>query len=285
MTGESAPVVLFGHSPDADDAFMFYALAKGLVSIPDRTVDHVMEDIESLNRRASSGELDVTAISAAHYPEVAHHYRIMSCGASVGRNYGPMVVAREHMSLADLSGKHVGVPGEFTTSYMLFRIFVDIDFKPVFMHFDDIGPAVGDGLIDAGIFLHEGQILYERQGFAAVLDLGARWFQETGLPIPLGLDIVHRRLGPDVGQAVADGLRASVAYAREHEDEALDYALAFGRGIEREDARRFVRMYVNDDTADMGAEGRRALETLFRMAADRGLIREEPSLDILQAGG
>jgi len=276
-------MVLFGHSPDADDAFMFYAMAKGLVGIPGHSIDHVMEDIESLNRRASSGELDVTAISAAHYPEVARHYRVMSCGASVGRNYGPMVVAREPMSPGELSGKHVGVPGRFTTSYLLFRIFVEADFIPVFMHFDDIGPAVRDGLVDAGIFLHEGQILYERQGFAPVLDLGARWFEDTGLPIPLGLDIVHRRLGPDLCQAVADALRASVVYAREHEDEALDYALAFGRGIEREDARRFVRMYVNDDTEDMGDEGRRALETLFGMAAERGLIQETPAVDILQA--
>ena len=283
MTGGGAPVVLFGHSPDADDAFMFYALAKGLVEIPGRTVDHMMADIESLNRRASSGELDVTAISAAHYPDVARHYRIMSCGASVGRNYGPVVVANEPMSPQDLSGKRVGVPGEFTTSYLLFRIFVEVDFVPVFLDFDDVGPAVRDGRVDAGIFLHEGQILYGRQGYAGVLDLGERWFEETGLPIPLGLDIVHRRLGLELGQAVADALRASVVYAREHEDEALDYALAFGRGIEREDARRFVRMYVNDDTEDMGEEGRRALETLFRMAAGRGLVRETPALDIVQA--
>ena len=285
MTTTDGPPVVFGHSPDADDAFMFYALAKGLVRIPGRAVDHVMEDIESLNRRASTGELDVTAISAAHYPEVAQHYRVMSCGASVGRNYGPVVVARAPMSPRDLSGKHVGVPGEFTTSYLLFRIFVDADCLPVFMHFDDIGPAVQDDLLDAGIFLHEGQILYERQGFAAVVDLGARWFEETGLPIPLGLDVVHRRLGPDVGQAVTDALRESVVHAREHEDEALDYALAFGRGIEREDARRFVRMYVNDDTENMGDEGRRALETLFRMAAERGLIPKAPRLDILEARG
>ena len=283
MTGGSAPAVLFGHSPDADDAFMFYALAKGLVRIPGRTVDHVMEDIESLNKRASSGELDVTAISAASYPGVALHYRIMSCGASVGRNYGPVLVARERLSPGDLSGKRVGVPGEFTTSYLLFRIFVEADCVPVFLDFDDVGPVVRDGRVDAGIFLHEGQILYERQGYAGVLDLGKRWFEETGLPIPLGLDVVHRRLGPDQGQAVADALRASVVYAREHEDEALDYALAFGRGIEREDARRFVRMYVNDDTEDMGEEGRRALETLFTMAAERGLIREAPDLDIVQA--
>lgn len=285
MTAASGQPVVFGHSPDADDAFMFYALAKGFVTIPGRTIDHAMEDIESLNRRAATGELDVTAISAASYPEVARHYRIMSCGASVGRNYGPMVVANEPMPPADLAGKRIGVPGEFTTSYMLFRIFVEVECTPLFLDFDDVGPAVRDGSVDAGILLHEGQILYEQQGFAGVLDLGASWFERTGLPIPLGLDVVHRRLGPELAQAVADSLRASVAYAREHEDEALDYALAFGRGIDREDARRFVRMYVNDDTADMGEEGRRALETLFGMAAERGLIREAPTLDIVQAAG
>ncbi|MBM3957419.1 MAG: ABC transporter substrate-binding protein, partial [Gemmatimonadetes bacterium] len=183
------------------------------------------------------------------------------------------------------SGKTVAVPGEFTTSCLLFRIFVRADVVPVFMHFEDIGPAVQDGIVDAGIFLHEGQILYERQGLALVLDLGACWFEATGLPIPLGIDLVHRRLGPDLAHTIADALRRSVVYARTHEDDALDYALAFGRGIAREDARRFVRMYVNDDTEDMGDEGRRALETLFRMAAERGLIPQQPPLDIVQAGG
>ena len=275
--------ITFGHSPDADDAFMFFGLAKGKVRIPGYEVSHRLEDIQSLNVRAERGELDVTAISAAVYPRVAERYRIMSCGASVGRNYGPVIVSKEPMKPGDLGGKKIGVPGEFTTSWMLFRIFVTAPVQPVFLNFDAVGPAVQQGRVDAGILLHEGQILYERQGFHGVLDLGKKWYESTGLPIPLGLDCVHRRLGPELGQTVAGALRASVVYARSHEDEALDYALEFGRGIAKEDARRFVRMYVNDDTVDMGVEGRGALETLYRMAAERGIITAAPPLDIVQA--
>ena len=276
--------IIFGHSPDADDAFMFYALAKGLVRIGDYEIGHHMEDIESLNMRANSGELDVTAISAAHYPNVAKHYRIMSCGASVGRRYGPVVVARAAMREADLAGKSIAVPGEFTTSYLLWRTFGPEEFRPLFMDFDEVETAVEQGRADAGILLHEGQILYEQRGFASVIDLGERWFEETGLPIPLGLDCVNRRLGDELSTAVARALRQSVEYARSHEDDALDYALAFGRGIDKEDARRFVRMYVNDDTEDMGDEGRKALATLFTLAAERGIIEEVPELDFVSEG-
>ena len=276
--------IIFGHSPDADDAFMFYALAKGLVRISDYEIGHHMEDIESLNMRANSGELDVTAISAAHYPIVAKHYRIMSCGASVGRRYGPVVVARAAMREEDLNGKSIAVPGEFTTSYLLWRTFGPEEFRPLFMDFDEVETAVEQGRADAGILLHEGQILYEQRGFTAVIDLGKRWFEETGLPIPLGLDCVNRRLGDELSTAVARALRQSVEYARSHEDDALDYALAFGRGIDKEDARRFVRMYVNDDTEDMGDEGRKALETLFTMAAGRGIIEAVPELDFVSEG-
>ena len=273
--------IIFGHSPDADDAFMFYALAKGHVTIADYGIGHHMEDIESLNIKASSGELDVTAISAAHYPNVAKHYRIMSCGASVGRRYGPVVVANQAMREKDLAGKSIAVPGEFTTSYLLWRTFGPDEFEPVFMDFDDVEAAVEQGRADAGILLHEGQILYEQRGFTAVIDLGKRWFEETGLPIPLGLDCVNRRLGDQLSTAVAKALRQSVEFARSHEDDALDYALAFGRGIDKEDARRFVRMYVNDDTEDMGDEGREALETLFTLAAERGIIEAAPELDFV----
>ena len=275
--------IIFGHSPDADDAFMFYALAEGHVAIGDYEIGHHMEDIESLNLRANSGELDVTAISAAHYPNVAKHYRIMSCGASVGRRYGPVVVAKTAMRETDLAGKTIAVPGEFTTSYLLWRTFGPDEFSPLFLDFDEVETAVEQGRADAGILLHEGQILYEQRGFNAVIDLGKRWFEETGLPIPLGLDCVNRRLGDELSTAVARALRESVAYARSHEDDALDYALAFGRGIDKEDARRFVRMYVNDDTEDMGDEGRAALETLFKMAADRNIIETVPEIDIVSA--
>ena len=275
--------IVFGHSPDADDAFMFYALAKGHVKILGHEIGHQLEDIQSLNVRAAKGELDITAISAAVYPKIAQHYRIMSCGASVGRNYGPVVVSKTPVMADQLAGKKIGVPGEHTTSWMLFRIFITQPVTPIYLNFDAVGPAVMDGTVDAGILLHEGQILYQRQGLYGVLDLGKKWFETTKLPIPLGLDCVHRRLGDSLSQAAADALKASVIYARAHEDAALDYALAFGRGIAKEDARRFVRMYVNDDTVDMGAEGRRALETLYRLASERGIISGAPTLDLVQA--
>lgn len=262
---------------------MFYALAREAVTISGHSIEHVIEDIESLNRRAATGDLDVTAISAGHYPAVADMYVIMSCGASVGRNYGPLVVSNSPMTPADLANKTIGVPGEFTTSWMLFRIFVEASVRPVFLDFDAVTSAVLEKRVDAGILLHEGQILYERQGLSKVVDLGEKWFQSTGLPIPLGLDLIHRRLGQDLGQKIADALRASIVYARENENDALDYALGYGRGIDKEDARRFIRMYVNDDTVDMGGEGRSALETLYRMAEERGLIARLPELDLIQA--
>ncbi|MDA1256561.1 MAG: ABC transporter substrate-binding protein [Chloroflexi bacterium] len=277
---ENRPLTV-GHSPDADDAFMFYALAHKYVTVPGQEIEHVMEDIESLNNRATTGDLDVTAISAAQYPQIADKYRIMACGASIGRNYGPVIVARSPMSPSDLAGKKIGVPGEFTTSYLLLRIFVDVPYTPVFLDFDAVGAAVDDGTVDAGILLHEGQILYERQGYHKVLDLGVEWFSSTNLPIPLGLDCVHRRMGEERQLAVAKALHDAIVFARANEDDALDYALQYGRGIGKEDARKFVRMYVNEDTVDMGDEGRRALEQLFRMAAERGIIAEAPSIDLV----
>ena len=263
---------------------MFYGLAKGFVEIEGYGIDHHMADIQSLNVLAENGELPVTAISAAHYPKIADKYRIMSCGASVGRNYGPVVVTTtDSVSIDALDGLAVAVPGVFTTSWMLFQIFVDAAVKPLFLDFDEVESAVKSGDADIGILLHEGQILYEQRGFRSILDLGKRWFSETGLPIPLGLDVVNRALGDDMCQQIADALKESIVYAHQNEDAALDYALSFGRGISREDGRRFVRMYVNEDTVDMGEEGRAALERLFGMAADKGIIDAVPELDIVYA--
>jgi len=275
--------IIFGHSPDADDAFMFYAMEKKIVEISGYSVEHHMEDIESLNILAETGKLPVTAISAARYPSVAHQYRIMSCGSSVGRNYGPMVVANVPMTGSELAGKRVAVPGRFTTSWLLFQIFGPDDCEPVFVDFDDVGPAVKDGRADVGILLHEGQILFEKQGFHRVMSLGEKWHEATGLPIPLGVDLVSRHMSDDLAQQIANASLASINYARAHEDEALEYALSFGRGIDPEDGKKFVRMYVNEDTVDMGQEGREALTKLFSMAVERGIYAELPELDIVQA--
>ncbi len=274
-------VLRVGHSPDADDAFMFYPLAKEIVTIEGYRIEHVLEEIQALNVRAKTGELEVTAISAAVYPEVAHHYRIMPCGSSVGRNYGPALVSRTPMTTDDLAGKRIALPGRHTTAYMLLQIYMESPFEAVFLNFDAVTEAVKQGGVDAGVLIHEGQILPAELGLHRVLDLGEWWFEKTGLPIPLGLDMVNRRLGDDLGWKVAKALQDAIIYTRAHEDDALDYALQYGRGIDRETGRRFVRMYVNEDTVDFGDEGRKALETLFSLAAEKGIIDEAPPLDII----
>ena len=278
---EALKILKIGHSPDADDAFMFYALAKGEVVIDDYQIDHIMEDIESLNRRALAGELDVTAISAAIYPQVAESYRIMACGASVGRSYGPILVAKNPLKPQDLEGKRIGIPGAHTTAYLLLRLYLEPSFQPMIMPFDAILEAVEAGQVDAGVIIHEGQITWKKQGLLKILDLGEEWARDTSLPIPLGLDIVHRRLGKRLTRKIAKALKDSIQYARANEDDALDYALEYGRGIDRETCRRFVRMYVNDDTVNMGKEGQKALETLYYRAWERGLAPTLPSLDIV----
>jgi 1,4-dihydroxy-6-naphthoate synthase len=273
------PTLRIGHSPDADDAFMFWAMASGRVAVPGYRVEHVMEDIESLNRRARKGELEVTAISAAAYPLLAGAYRLLRVGASIGRAYGPVVVARKAIEHG-LAGRRVAVPGVYTTAYLLLRLFA-AGFEPVFTPFDRILEAVAAGDVDAGLVIHEGQVTYEQEGFVKVLDLGEAWDRATGLPIPLGLNAVRRDLGPQVAERVRDALLASIREAQAHEDEALDYALQFGRGVEREVGRRFVRMYVNDDTLDLGEEGRAALESLYARAVERGILEAVPPLDIV----
>jgi 1,4-dihydroxy-6-naphthoate synthase len=270
-----------GHSPDADDAFMFYGLASGRVKVEGYAVDHVLEDIESLNRRARGAELDVTAISAAAYPTVAPLYRIMSCGASVGRRYGPIVLARTALTMPDLKGRRVAVPGEHTTAYLLFRLYMPAPFEPVIMDFEAIMDAVSSGSVDAGVVIHEGQLTWPGSGLSKIADLGDLWMEDTGLPIPLGLDVVRRGLGEATMNSVARGLKESIVLARTHEDDAVDYAMQFGRGVDRETCREFVRMYVNEDTVDMGDDGRRALETLYTRAVDSGILDRAPDLDIL----
>ena len=276
------PTLRVGHSPDADDAFMFYAFATGKVIVEGYEVKQVLEDIQSLNRRAATGELEVTAISAGAYPALADRYRIMACGSSVGRNYGPIVVSTTLDDADELEGKRIGVPGEQTTAYLLLRIYSRWSFTPVFLDFDSIGDAVRSGKVDAGIIIHEGQITWQDQGYANLLDLGKAWGEDTGLPIPLGLDVVHRRLGDVGARRVARAFEASIKYAIEHEDDAVEYALPFGRGIDRDTCRRFVRMYVNEDTVNMGDEGKRALATLYGHARERGLIPAVPPLDIIE---
>ena len=274
------PVIRIGHTPDADDAFMYYAIAHGHVPVGDYEVVHVLEDIQTLNQRALTGELEGTAISAGVYPQVADKYRIMRVGSSIGRNYGPMVVATKERAGLQIEGSRIAIPGEFTTAYLLLRLYAK-GFEALPMAFDAIVGAVQRGDVDGGLLIHEGQVTYESLGLAKVLDLGEAWGSDTGLPIPLGLDMVRRDLGEEVCNLMVESLRDSIQYAFDHEDDALDYAMQFSRGTERETVRRFIRMYVNDDTLDMGDEGEKALQTLFGKALDRGIISSMPPIDLI----
>jgi len=270
--------VKIGHSPDADDAFMFYALTAGKVKIPGVAVEHVLEDIESLNRRARTGDLDVTAVSFATYLLIAEQYRMMDAGASMGLGYGPILVARAPIPVAELEHRVVASPGKHTTSALLLRLYVG-DPPLIEVAFDKIPQAVLDGQADLGLLIHEGQITHQKMGLTKVLDLGESWQRDTNLPLPLGVNVMRRELGEDVHRAISQGLRDSIAWAHANVDEALDYAMRYGRGIDRETCRRFVLMYVNNYTLSLGRDGRAAVERLFGMARDRGLITEIPALD------
>ncbi len=267
-----------GHSPDADDAFMFYAIASGKVS--SETVDfiHVIEDIQSLNKRALRGELEVTAISAYGYLSVQDRYRILSCGASMGKGYGPVVVAREKFS--DLRGKTVAVPGKLTTAYLLLSLYAD-GFIPVEVPFDEIMSSVLSKETDAGLLIHEGQLTYEDSGLELLLDLGIMWSEETDFPMPLGLNILRRDIAEGVDREVLRVHRESIEYALSNTEEALDYAMRFGRGMSKETGEKFVLMYVNEWTKDLGESGVGALDYLFEKALKKGIIGKKASLDIL----
>ena len=267
-----------GHSPDADDAFMFYALTAGKVQVDGMRIEHVLEDIESLNRRARAAELEVTAVSAATYALVADRYRLMDPGASMGQGYGPILVAREAIGRGDLEEKVIAIPGRHTTAALLLRLYVG---EPPLIEvaFDRIPQAVLEGQADAGLLIHEGQITHDAMGLTKVLDLGRVWAHDTGLPLPLGVNVMRRDLGEAVHRALSQGLRDSIAWGHAHVDEALDYAMRYGRGIDKETCRRFVLMYVNDYTQALGAEGHAALQRLFSLAHQRQIIPAVPPLD------
>jgi 1,4-dihydroxy-6-naphthoate synthase len=271
----------FGHSPDADDAFMFYGFHTGAASIAGCQVEHVLEDIQTLNRRAlETADLEMTAVSAHAYARLSDRYAVMRCGASMGHGVGPVVVARERRSLSSLAGRSVAVPGPMTTAALLLRIECPTS-VPVQVRFDRIPAAVKDGIAEAGVIIHESQLTYADEGLVKVVDFGELWKDREGMPVPLGLDVVRRDLGPELIRAASDGFLASIRYALEHEDQALDYALDYGRGLDREKGRRFVRMYVNDLTLDLGETGRRALERLYELAVKAGAIEQAPALDII----
>jgi len=272
------PRIRIGHSPDPDDAFMFYALTTGKVKAGDIEVEHVLEDIESLNRRARTAELEVTAVSAATYTMIHDRYRMMDPGASMGKGYGPILVGREPVDRKDIVDKVIAIPGSHTTAALLLRMYVG-DPPIIEVAFDKIPQAVLEGQADLGLLIHEGQITHQSMGLHKVLDMGKEWERETGLPLPLGINVMRRDLGEDVHRRLSQALRDSIDYAYANVDEAIEYAMRYGRGIDKETCRRFVLMYVNDYTMRLGDDGRAALERLFRMAHAKGLIPEIPPVD------
>lgn len=267
-----------GHSPDADDAFMFYAIAKDKVNCDRIDFEHVVEDIQSLNKRALNSELEVTAISAHGYLKVQDNYRILSCGASMGEGYGPIVVSKN--KLDDLKGKRVAVPGKLTTAYLLLCIYAD-DFIPVEIPFDDIIDEVLSGKVDAGLLIHEGQLTYKDFGLELMFDIGELWAEETSLPMPLGLNVMRRDIPEGLDKEVHRVHKESIEYALSNKEEALDYAMQFGRGMAKDVGEKFVLMYVNEYTRDLGEKGLNSLVYLYERAYDKGIISEKPKLDIL----
>ena len=231
-------LIRVGHSPDPDDAFMFHALANGKIDTGELEFRHELVDIETLNQRALKGELEVTALSVHGYAYVADRYALLPCGASMGDRYGPMVVAREAMKVADLEGKRIAVPGTRTTAFLALRLLLGNRFEFEVVPFDQILAAVRERKVDAGLIIHEGQLTYDRIGLRLVVDLGAWWHEQTGLPLPLGANGIRKDLGPALMRRVGRLLKQSIEYALTHRDEALDYALQYGRDLDRSDADR-----------------------------------------------
>ncbi|HSC29951.1 MAG TPA: MqnA/MqnD/SBP family protein [Vicinamibacterales bacterium] len=263
--------ITVAHSPDSDDAFMFYGLASGNVETGGIVVEEVLADIETLNRAAFEGRYEVTAVSFHAYAYIVDRYALLAHGASMGDRYGPVVVAGNGGS-TQVKGSRIAIPGTLTTAYLTLRLY-EPDFEYVVVPFDQIQRAVLDGAVEAGLLIHEGQLTYEDEGLRRLVDLGAWWAKRTsGLPLPLGGNVIRRDLGPEMIEQVSRMLHASISYALSHRSEAVEYALRFGRGLDRARTDRFVGMYVNDLTLDYGERGRRAVERLMAEAFDKGLI-------------
>src|SRR6202522_4013535 len=270
--------ITVAHSPDSDDAFMFYGLATNKVRVPGLRFTHTLSDIETLNRKAMEGVYDVTAISFHAYPYVQDHYALLPTGGSVGDGYGPMIVAPRAYSVSDIKHKRIAVPGTLTTAYLVLKLFapgIETDVVP----FDQIIPQVLEGKREAGLIIHEGQLTYDKSGLHRVVDLGKWWQKMTGLPLPLGGNAIRRALGAELVGAVNTALRDSIQYALEHREEALSYAMQFARDLDSQTADRFVGMYVNERTLDYGPEGREGVARLLDMGHKAGIIGPEAHVD------
>jgi 1,4-dihydroxy-6-naphthoate synthase len=259
------------HSPDSDDAFMFYALASGKIDTGDLRYVHELQDIETLNQRAMRGELEVTAVSIHAYAYLSDRYALLPHGASMGDRYGPRLVSRSRMTREDVRGKRVAIPGLMTSAYLALKLF-EPSFEPVVTPFDQIEDAVLDGSVDLGLLIHEGQLTYADRGLHLVADMGAWWFEETGLPLPLGGNVVRKDLGDELVAQISRHLHDSIAYGLSHRKAALDHSMQYARGLDRDKADTFVGMYVNDWTRDYGARGREAVRRFLARGVESGVI-------------
>lgn len=285
---ETKQLIRVGHSPDPDDAFMFYALAKDQIDTGPYRFEHELVDIETLNRRALAGELELTAVSIHAYAYLADHYALCACGASMGDNYGPMVVARDALPLEDLPSRTIAVPGTLTSAFLSLNLCIGREFRHVVVPFDEIIEAVRAGeyhgqQIDAGLIIHEGQLTYADDGLKLIVDLGQWWHAETGLPLPLGANAIRKDLGPEAMHEVTRLLKQSILHGLEHRADALGYAKDWGRGLDDDRTDRFVGMYVNDWTIDFGERGRVAVAELLRRGHAAGVIPQLVTPEFIDA--
>jgi 1,4-dihydroxy-6-naphthoate synthase len=272
--------IKLAHSPDSDDAFMFYALATHKLSTPGYKYTHVLSDIQSLNEAALQETYDVTAVSFAAYPTLRDKYVLLDCGASFGEGYGPVVVATHAIKPNELKGKRVGVPGLKTSAYLTLKLY-EPDFEAVVIPFDKIIEAVRNDVVEAGLLIHEGQLFFPQLRLHRVVDLGIWWQELTSLPLPLGGNAVRRALGPELGRQIAKTIRDSVAYGLEHREEALNYAMQFARDMDTELADKFVGMYVNKWTLGYGEKGKKAVRELIERGTAAGLLPSPPEIEFL----
>lgn len=279
-TATATREITIAHSPDSDDAFMFYGLATNRVQVPGLRFTHTLCDIQSLNQKAIEGDgvYDVTAISFHAYPYLQEKYALMTCGGSVGEGYGPMVVAPRAYSHEEIKSKVIAVPGQLTTAYLALKLFAP-EIRTEVVPFDQIIPSVLEGKYELGLIIHEGQLTYDRSGLYRILDLGKWWLQTTGLPLPLGGNAIRRSLGRELISSVSWALRESIQYALDHRDEALAYAMQFARDLDSQLADRFVGMYVNHRTLDYGEDGKEAIRRLLQMGYEAGVISVEPQVE------
>jgi len=269
------------HSPDSDDAFMFYALADGRIDTEGLEYVHELQDIETLNQRAMRGELEVTAVSIHAYAYLSDRYALLPHGASMGDRYGPRLVGRTPAARTDVRGKRIAIPGPLTSAYLALRLY-EPDFQPVPTPFDEIEDRVADGEVDLGLLIHEGQLTFADRGLHLVADLGEWWFAETGLPLPLGGNVVRKDLGTELTRKISKHLRASIAYGLQHRTKALDHAMQYARGLDRSKADTFVGMYVNDWTLDYGDRGRAAVRLFLERGVAAGFISRPVSVEFVE---